>query len=93
MNKADFDFFGHREGSDKVLTKYENDWQWYCGQAKNADKMLQTLDELQNLHDQRNYILPNESVYNNYFGNLSKPEYRKYNDPNLRNYGTIYRYG
>jgi hypothetical protein len=93
MNKSDYDFFAHREGSDSRLQKYENDWQWYCAQAKASDKMPQTVDELQNLHDQRNYFLPHENVYNNFFGNLSRAEYRKYNDPSLRNYGTNYRYG
>lgn len=91
--EAEIDFRKRREGSKEVLEKYERDWDWYCGQASNLDKMPDSLDELQNLLDQRSYLLPDHNKYNNFFGNLSTPEYRKFNDPDHRNntYNTYIR--
>ena len=82
---AGIDFRAHREGSQAILEKAERDWDWYCGQASNLDKMPQSIDEMQNLLDQRSYVLPDYNKYYNFFGNLSAPEMRKYNDPDFRN--------
>lgn len=85
MKMNDKDLFDKREGSIQLSQKLEADWQWYCGVASNQDKMPQGIDEHQNLLDQRSYLLPDYNKYYNFFGNLNKPEYRKYNDPDLRN--------
>jgi len=83
--KIETDFVNKREGSTQLLQYFDDQWQWYCGQASNADKMPQGIDEYQNIYDQRNYMLPDWSKYYNYFGNLARPEYRKFNDPDWRN--------
>jgi len=93
FRNADVAFMERREGSAGVRATYEAEWQWYCGQASNYDKMPQGIDEYQNLLDQRNYLLPDNSRYYRFFGNLNKPEYRKYNDPDFRNNHFTTRHG
>jgi hypothetical protein len=88
--KIEIDFVNKREGSVQLLQYFDDQWQWYCGQASNLDKMPQGIDEHQNIYDQRNYLLPDWSKYYSYFGNLAKPEYRKYNDPDWRNNRTTF---
>lgn len=87
MKLNDRDLFNKREGSIQLSQKLEADWQWYCGQASNSDKMIRGIDEHQNLLDQRSNMLPNYSKYFSYFGSLNMPEYRKFNDPDGRNHG------
>lgn len=76
------DFYQNRLGSESRLQKAERDWQWYCNQAKNKNMMPQTIDEWENLMNQRNYILPQTNRYYGFFGRLSHSENR-----NLMNYG------
>lgn len=90
MKVQEKQYYAGREGAAGRLAKAEADWQWYCGQATSQDMMIQGVDELQNFLDQRRYILPREHYYN-FFGKLSKPEDRIWNDPNHRNrYGLIF---
>lgn len=81
--------FNQREGIVGVNNKFEADWQWYCRQAMNSDKMPQTIDEYQNLKDSINYLLPRERYYD-FFGNLNTPEIRKWNDPDGRNHRNVH---
>lgn len=79
-----------REGSAGRLQEAEREWQWYCKQAGNLDMMPHGVDEHQNLLDQRSYILPRVNNYYSYFGKMSRPEGRKYNDPDGRNWKGFY---
>ncbi len=67
-------FYLGKEGSVSKLQKAEEDWNWYVSQAKSNAKMPQTIDEYENLMNQRSYLIPRRRQYNNFFGNLNKPE-------------------
>jgi len=69
------DFYAGREGAQAKLQKAEADWHWYCRQAKNFGKMPQTIDEWENLLNQRNYLLP-RNKYKGFFGTLAHVEPR-----------------
>ena len=92
MKLLERESYARREGSLPLLQKAEADWQWYCRQAGNEGFGLKGIDDFQNFLDQRSYILPDNSHYYTFFGNLGKPEQRKYNDPDGRNrsYRTFY---
>lgn len=78
-------FYNNREGYTSRLQKAESDWHWYCKQASNSSLMPQGVDQLQNMLEQRQYLLPNMRRYYGFFGNMSRAENRKYNDPDNRN--------
>lgn len=85
------DMYKNREGASSLAEKATADWQWYCRQAKNESIMPSTVDEYENLLQQRNYLIPRDNSYYNFFGNLNKKEGRKFNDPdNRNNRGFIY---
>lgn len=73
------EFFNGREGSVGRMQKAEELWHWYCKQAKASQKMLKGIDEYQNFLEQRQYILPRMTRYNDFFGNNNSPETRRYN--------------
>ena len=52
------EFYTGREGSQSKMLKSEADWQWYCKQASNSAFIPQGVDELENIKEQRNYIIP-----------------------------------
>lgn len=79
------DYNAYREGSDGRYKTAQADWDWYCGQASNVDKVLFGVDEHQNFLEQRQYLIPNNNKYYGFFGNLATPENRRFNDPNQRN--------
>jgi len=58
----------------QIFMKLEQDWHWYCAQARNKTRMPDTVDKLQNLLDQRNRILPKHTRYYGFFGNLNTRE-------------------
>lgn len=74
-----------REGYADKYQKAEADWQWYCKQAGNRGLMPRGIDQHQNMLDASQYLLPRNFRYNQFFMDLSRPEYRKYNDPDNRN--------
>jgi len=76
--------YAGRQGTCNLAKEAEDQWDWYCGQASNLDKMPHGEDEHQNLLEQRQYILPRQNRYYGFFGNLGKKEFRKFNDPNGR---------
>jgi hypothetical protein len=78
----EIDYEQGRLGSESRLAKAEADWHWYCRQAKNVNMMPQTIDEWENLMDQRNYMMPQKNRYYGFFGKLSIRENR-----NLMDYG------
>ena len=57
-----------------IYTKLEQDWHWYCSQARNKMNMPNSIDKLQNLTNQWNRLIPNKNRYYGFFGNMSKPE-------------------
>jgi hypothetical protein len=74
-----------REGYERKMLKAEADWQWYCKQAGNRGIMPHGIDQFQNMLDQSQYLLPRMHRYDKFFKDLSKPEDRKFNDPDNRN--------
>ena len=74
MRLSETDFYAQRQGSQALLQKAELDWQWYCKQASNQGKMPQSIDDWENLLNQRNYLLPRINRYDSFFGNLSEKE-------------------
>lgn len=86
MKIMERDFYAGREGSQMRLQKADQDWQWYCGQAGNYAMMPKGIDQWQNIMEQRNYIIPRTQNYYSFFGKMSRPENRQWNDPDRRNY-------
>lgn len=82
MKLREMDYDLNRQGSEGRLQKAEADWQWYCRQAKNENMMPQTIDEWENLMQQRSYIMPQTNRYYGFFGKLATKENR-----NLMHYG------
>lgn len=82
MKVAKKDFSMGREGSQARMLKAESDWQWYCGQAANNALMPKTIDEYEDLFRSRSYIVPRTNAYQNFFGNLTQGENRRYLNPN-----------
>lgn len=74
LQLANVDFENGREGAAQRVSKYEDDWQWYCSQSADKAMMPSGIDEYQNLLDQRTKLIPNYNSYYKFFGNLSKPE-------------------
>ena len=74
-----------REGYARKAEKAEALWEKYCRQAKNWAKMPKSIDDFQDLLEQSHYLIPRQDRYYNYFGNLGRPEDRKFNDPDHRN--------
>ena len=68
------EFYSNKEGSSQKLQYAQQQWQWYAKQASNKSLIPQGIDELENIKDQRNYIIPRRNVYDNYFGNLNNKE-------------------
>ena len=73
-------FDSREQGSLTYLQKAESDWHWYCQQAKNTAKMP-TIDDYQDLLEQRSYLLPHVHHYYGFFGRLNEPEDRPWNRP------------
>ena len=78
-------WYAGREGYEKRMLKAEADWNWYCKQAGNRGLMPSGIDQYQNMLDQSQYLLPRMFRYNQFFMDLSRPESRKFNDPDGRN--------
>lgn len=56
-----------REGFADKYQKAEQDWQWYCKQAKNRHFLPYGRDEFQNFTDSRKQLMPPNKYYG-YFG-------------------------
>lgn len=83
LRVAERDFDSNRQGSDSRLKYWADQWNWYCGQAVNNDKMLVGVDEHENFRRQRQYMLPRDNYYN-FFGKMNEPEDRVWNGRNMR---------
>tara|TARA_R100000406_G_C3111150_1_gene124414 strand:+ start:1360 stop:2280 length:921 start_codon:yes stop_codon:yes gene_type:complete len=58
----------------QVYAKLEDDWHWYCSQARSKATMPDTIDKLQNLRDQHIRLIPKVRRYQGFFGNLHTVE-------------------
>lgn len=83
-------WFSGVDGMERKAQKAEEQWQWYCNQAKGNMKMIAGVDRLQNFLDQRQQMLPKRQRYDNWFGNLNKRESKIFNRVN-ETYATFYR--
>lgn len=72
-SKMNYEINPERYEYKTIADKAESDWHWYCGQAKNWAFLPQTVDEFQNLAEQKSYLIPPDSYYG-FFGNLGRPE-------------------
>lgn len=79
-------FYSGERGSEMRMSKAEKDWQFYCKQASNYIMMPKGVDAYQNIMEQRQHMLPRVHRYYGFFGKMSTPESRKFNDPDNRNY-------
>ena len=91
------DYYAGRQGAKDRMKEAESQWQWYVKQAGNESIMPQGIDGLQNILEQRHYLLPRIHRYNQFFSGMSRRERRIYNDPDARNQHNFasreYRYG
>tara|TARA_R110002110_G_scaffold10231_2_gene50117 strand:+ start:199 stop:1158 length:960 start_codon:yes stop_codon:yes gene_type:complete len=71
-----------------TFAKIEDDWQWYCAQARGKANMPDTIDKLQNILDQRDRLIPKTRNYFGFFGNLSTPESLNFGTRIHRNFPT-----
>lgn len=90
MKMFEREFYNGRDGAERKMVKAEQDWQWYCKQASNVDLMPNGVDEYQNMLDQRSYLLPRQNRYYGFFGKMARPETRKFDDPDARNWHGYY---
>lgn len=72
--RAEKDLDAGRQGASQRVQYWASEWDWYCGQSSNNDKMIQGVDELQNFLDQRTQLIPQNNRYHNFFGNLAHPQ-------------------
>ena len=75
-----------REGFGSKAESNMQLWLKYVKQAKNYTKMPKSIDQFQNLLEQSHYLIPRHNRYYKYFGNMSRAEDRKFNDPDRRNH-------
>jgi hypothetical protein len=68
------EFYLGREGASQKVQLSQQDWNWYVKQASTKSLIPNGIDELQNLVEQRNYLIPRRNAYANYFGNLNNRE-------------------
>jgi hypothetical protein len=89
MKLMEREFYAGRQGAERKMMKAEADWQWYCKQAGNRGLMPHGIDQFQNMLDQSQYLIPRMFRYNQFFKDLSRPEGRKFNDPDHRNNNSL----
>ncbi len=73
-----------RAGYENRYLKSEQDWQWYCKQAKNKARNLHGIDDFQNFTDMKSQMIPKRNAYYGFFGKMSQPEDRTFLNPNRR---------
>ena len=59
----------------QVFAKIEDDWHWYCKQARGKANMPDTVDKLENIKQQWSRLIPKVNRYYGYFGNLAAREH------------------
>jgi hypothetical protein len=84
--------YSGRAGATQLAEKSEQRWLKYVKQAKNSLSMPQGIDKYQNMLESSHQMIPNHKRYYNFFGNLGRPDSRKYADPDGRNNNIQYSY-
>ncbi len=74
--------YNHREGAAQLSVDAEQHWLKYIKQFKAKTKMPSTIDDLEDLKNESNYIIPRRRRYDNFFGKLGTAEQRPFNNPN-----------
>lgn len=74
MKIAEWYSWNGREGFKSIAEDTERKWLKYARQAKNAAKMMKTLDEFQNNLEATHTLIPNHNKYYGYFGNLGRAD-------------------
>lgn len=62
-----------REGYERIYAKSEQDWQWYCNQAKTKSFALHGIDEHENFTALKMQMNRRRNSYYKFFGNLNRP--------------------
>ena len=86
MKMMERSYYTGDQGAVSRFQKAEQDWHFYCKQARNRAFMPKGVDAWQNIMEQRQYQLPRLNRYYGFFGKMARPESRKFNDPDNRNY-------
>jgi hypothetical protein len=79
-------YYAGQDGYERKMLHAEQDWHWYAKQASNKSLIPNSIDELENIRNQRNYMIPRTNVYNNYFGNLNNKEVKNMINSNPNNF-------
>lgn len=74
--------YNHREGAAQLSADAEQHWLKYIKQFKAKTKMPSTIDDLEALKNESNYLIPRMRRYDNFFGKLGTAESRPFNNPN-----------
>lgn len=74
-------FYAGRQGAREKKDDAEMHWIRYLGKFKSFNMMPTGLDDYEDLKNIGNYMVPRQKLYDNYFGNLSRPEQRPFNHP------------
>jgi hypothetical protein len=61
-----------------LLTKYEQDWHWYCKQARNEMTMHRGIGEWENKLQRSFNMLPPIHSFSSYFGYINRPYIQTY---------------
>jgi len=77
--------YKRRDGSVGSYGVAKDDWEHFCSQAGCYDLIPKGEDALQNMANNRNRLIPRQHDYYSFFGNLNRPEERRFNNPNFRN--------
>jgi len=71
--------FDQNMRSGNQVGKAESDWHWYVGQARIHSLSLKSVDERENMKNQRSYLLPRQHRYFGFFGGMGHPEVKSFN--------------
>lgn len=78
-------WYSGREGYGDKYQKAEQDWHWYCKQAGNIIDMPYSIDDYQNILEERQHLIPRIDRYYGFFGKLGRKENQSFKDPDNRN--------
>lgn len=71
--KVSYRRFLQGDMNPNVFKSIEQDWHWYCQQAKNEMMMHKGISEHENSLHQRTRLLPNIYSFNTFFGRIANP--------------------
>ncbi len=68
------EFLAGKQGAQSRMQLAQSDWTWYVKQASTNSLIPKGVDEMENLVNQHNRLIPRRNLYDNYFGNASNRE-------------------